>query len=335
MDEMSSGLAPTGTRRNQRIATLVLAFVCLVWGSTFLLMKIGTGRLTPLFGPGNDVAVTAYFLFVRFGLAAVLMPVLIPASIRRLDRQAWFQGLWLSLVMTTGFVLQVFGLTQPDLPPSQSAFLTSLYVVAAPIIAAIALRQKPTLGVLIGLPLALLGAGFIAGPPTGGLSLGAWASVACAVVFGGHIVLTDVATRRADPLAITFTMLLFSALWSLLLLLAAPGGLATLTPDMTARVFTDMPFLLTAGVCAVLATVVALSALNRWQKELSPSRAGIIYTGEPVCAAVFSVAAGIERVNGWLFFGAAMILVANLCTEFVGGRRVSSRSRRAVHPRTP
>ena len=48
-----------------------------------------------------------------------------------------------------------------------------------------------------------------------------------------------------------------------------------------------------------------------------------------------SVAAGIERVNGWLFFGAAMILVANLCTEFVGGRRVSSRSRRAVHPRTP
>ncbi len=330
MDEPTPQQAPRSTQRNQRIATLALGVVCLVWGSTFLLMKIGTGRLAVHFGAETPIAITAYFLFVRFFLAAVLMPLLVPVCVRRLDRQAWIQGLWMSLVMTAGFVLQVFGLTQPDLPPSQSAFLTSLYVVAAPIVAAIALRQRPTLGVLIGLPLALLGAGFIAGPPTGGLSVGAWATVACAVVFGVHIVLTDVATRRADPLAITLTMLVFSALWTLLLLLGAPGGVAMLAPAKTVQVFTDVPFVLTAVACAVLATVVALSVLNRWQKELSPSRAGIIYTGEPVCAAVISVVAGVEQVNGWLFFGAGMILASNLCAEFIGRRSARTKVRRVA-----
>ncbi len=328
MHAASPSSPPEGTRRAQRIATVVLGSVCVIWGSTFLLMKIGTGALLEALPAGGEVAAAAFFNAVRFGLAAALMPVLVPSSVRRLDRAAWKQGFLLSLVFTLGFLLQTFGLTQPDVPPSQSAFLTSMYVVATPIIAAIALRRWPPVGVLVALPLAVVGAGFISGPPSGGLSLGAWATVACAVAFGGHIVLTDHATRRADPLGITLAMLLFAAVETTGALLLTPGGVATLSPGFLARVLADPGFVVPVLLCATLATVLAVSLLNRWQKELDPSRAGLVYTGEPVCAALISVAAGFDAVDGWLLFGAAMILLANLAAELLGRRRDRPRPRR-------
>lgn len=182
-----------------------------------------------------------------------------------------------------------------------------MYVVATPIIVALTARRWPSRGVLIALPLA--------------------------VAFGGQIVLTDHATRRADPLGITFTMLLFAAVETAIALVVVPGGLATLRPAFLSAAFSDLGFVVPVLLCATVATVLAVSLLNRWQKEADPSRAGVLYTGEPVCAALISVAAGYDRVGGWLLFGAGMILLANLAAELIGRRRrpagISASSRRS------
>lgn len=304
--------------RTRRIATLALTSVCVFWGATFLLMKLGTRAISDAMGPNWKVAGGAFFLFVRFALASALMPLLIPASVKRLSASAWKYGFGISLVFSAGFMLQIFGLSQEDLPPGQSAFLTSLYVVSTPILSALLLRKAPSAGVLLGLVFATLGAAFIAGPPEGGLSVGAWATIGCAVAFGGHIVMTDSYTRKTDPLALTFTMLVFSTLWMGLIMAATPQGLSRLQPDSLAALFGDGRFIVSVTLCAVLATVIALSVLNRWQKELSPSRAAIVYTSEPVFAALISILFGEEHFTGWLFFGAAMILLANLSAEFIG-----------------
>jgi drug/metabolite transporter (DMT)-like permease len=304
-----------------RLAILLLASVCLFWGMTFLLMQIGTERIREVVGTTDRVGPSAFFLVVRFVIAAALMPLVLPRSVRRLSREAWKQGLLLSLPFSLGFILQVVGLSQPDVSPGQSAFLTSLYVVGTPIIDALARRRRPTLGVLLGIPLATLGAAFMQGPPRGGLSLGAWLTVGCAVVFAVHILVTDYSTRRADPLAITLTTLLFSAAWIALGLALTPGAAAVVRVDRLPALFLDPRFAATEVLCAVLATVVALSVLNRWQKELDPSRAAIVYTLEPVFASVISLIAGRDRLSGWLFFGAGMILLANLSAELVGKRR--------------
>jgi len=124
-------------------------------------------------------------------------------------------------------------------------------------------------------------------------------------------------------MALTFTTLCISAGWMLVALLATPGGAATLRPALLGRLLLDPVFAGAIAVCGLLATVAALALLNRWQKELSPSRAAIVYTSEPVFATLISIAAGRERLTGWLFFGAAMILAANLAAELIGRRRGS------------
>lgn len=287
-------------------------------------MKLGISGLKEVYGNSNLLAVGALFLLARFLLSLLLMPLLIPRSIRALDASAWKLGFWLSIVFSAGSLAQVFGLAHEALQPGQSAFLTSLYVVATPLIGAAIYRKLPPAGVMIGLPFALVGAAYIAGPIDGGLSVAAWSTVLCAAIFGGHIMLTDYATRRADPMAITFTMLVFSTLWMGLALVLAPGGAAMLDLDRLARACTQTAFLPTLIPCAVFATVIALAVLNRWQKELHPSRAAIVYTMEPVFAAMISVSWGSESLTGWLVFGAAMILVANFAAGLIARRPASN-----------
>ncbi len=302
-------------RRTRLIATLALTVVCIFWGATFLWMKQGTDALQALHGHDRPAAIGALFLFWRFLLASVLMPVFVPRSLRRLDRAAWKWGFLLSLPFTAGFLLQIFGLTQPDLQPSQSAFLTSLYVVTTPILAALIYRRMPARGVLVGVVLAVVGAAYIQGPPQGGLTIGAWATLGCAVTFGGHILLTDYGTRRADPLAITLVMFLCATLFCGMAVLVAPGGMGLIQPDALAATLQDPEVWRTLLLCATFASVLAISVLNRWQKELPPSRAAIVYTAEPVFASVISVLAGRDVVTWWLVFGATMILLANLVAE--------------------
>lgn len=315
--------------RRRRLATMILTAVCLFWGATFLLMKLGTQSVFAVFGSDWKVAGGAFFLLVRFALAAAMMPLFIPQSVRRCDKAAWKNGFWLSMVFAGGFLLQIFGLTQDDVPAGQSAFLTSLYVVSTPVLSSIILRKWPSRGVMLGVALATIGAAFIKGVPETGLSIGAWATIGCAVVFGGHIVLTDVFTRRSDALALTFTMLVWSTLWMALALALSPDAARALDASRLGALFSSTMFWVTELLCAFLATVLALSMLNVWQKELSPSRAAVVYTSEPVFATLLSLGAtaiigGIipqeahEHFSWWLVFGAAMILLANLSAEFVG-----------------
>jgi drug/metabolite transporter (DMT)-like permease len=326
---METQSVPGASRR--RMATLFLTAVCIFWGSTFLLMKLGTQAVFEVFGPEHKAAGGALFLLVRFAIAAALMPLVLPQSFKRVDKAALWRGFWLSTVFAGGFLLQVYGLTQDDVPPGQSAFLTSLYVVSTPLLSSLLLRKRPSVGVMLGVALATVGAAFIKGVPQGGLSAGAWATIACAVVFGGHIVMTDALTRKSDPLALTFTMLVWSTLWMALALALAPGGGAYLDMSRLSLLAQSPLFWITELLCATLATVLALSILNVWQKELSPSRAAVVYTSEPVFAAMISLgatsalgawlpAAAHEKPSWWLVFGAAMILLANLSAELVGRR---------------
>jgi drug/metabolite transporter (DMT)-like permease len=317
-----SEVAAQPERSRKRAAVGALLVVCVIWGSTFLLMEAGTDALRDCYG-AEPLANGAHFLAVRFVLAAVAMPLLLPGCLR-VDRAAWRHGFWLSVVFSGAFLLQIYGLGQDDVRPSQSAYLTSLYVVATPLLAAVLHRRMPPLGVLLGVPLAVLGAAFIAGPPTGGLSAGAWATLACAVLFGAQILMTDYSSRRVAPAVLTFTMLALSALWMLLALVVAPGGAARLASRSMLCPLSSPVFVGTELVCALLATVLVVWLFNRWQKELHPSRAALIYTTEPVFAAVISIAAGRDRVTGWLLFGSAMILAANLVAELAGTRKAAS-----------
>jgi len=78
----------------------------------------------------------------------------------------------------------------------------------------------------------------------------------------------------------------------------------------------DMGYLIPLALCGFFGSFVALAALMRYQKEITPVRAALVYAFEPVWAAVISLAMGLEGDPSiWLFIGAGSLLLGNLIIE--------------------
>lgn len=304
-----------------RMAIAMLLLVCLIWAGAFIGLEVGPRPLQELEGAPDRIAVSAFFLASRFGLAALLLPLVMPAALKHLNRRNLLSGAALGLCFSMHLLTQLVGMSFPDMQPGQAAFLTALFVVFAPLIALVFQGRKPRMGVLLGVPFAALGAMFIGGPPESGLTLAAWLNILAALIYAIQIVVTDVVTRRGDGLSQTFAMIVACTLICGAAFALAPGSGDLVEHPGLGAALTDARFWGAEMYLALVSTVIALALVNRWQREISPNHAAILYTSTPVFAALMSLAAGLEPFSLWLVFGAGMILVANLSAEFIGRTR--------------
>ena len=210
-----------------------------------------------------------------------------------------------------GFVFQMIGLD--GITPAVSAFLTSLYVIFTALIVVVWKKYVPTYTILFGILLATFGAGYIQGPPELHFDLEEWLTVLCALMFAGHIIATDVVTKRSSPIAVTFTSILLSALICFLVSIVYvslnPGELQII------GLLTDSKFLIPLILTAVFGTFIALTLVNYFQKLLDPVRASVLYALEPVWATILAIGFGMEKFTLWLILGGSALVVGNIIAE--------------------
>jgi drug/metabolite transporter (DMT)-like permease len=305
------------TERRGWLALLALCVVTVIWGITFCWMKEAQNVARARLGPGHATETVALYLGLRFGIAALVLAFL-PRARRAADAAAWKGGFVLGGLLYAGFLVQMLGLE--EITPAVSAFLTSLYVLFTALLMAWRKHERPGAALLAGALLATLGAGLIRGRPEIDLHTGELLTVVGALVFAVHILATDRVTRTNDALAVTLTCFVWVTLLSGLTfaavqLLGAGSDAAHLCELLEARAFLE-PLLL----AALVATVIALSLMNLFQKQIDPLRAAIIYAIEPLWALFFGVWRGLDTLSGWLWIGGALLLAGNLVAE-LGPRR--------------
>ncbi|HUR28628.1 MAG TPA: DMT family transporter [Planctomycetota bacterium] len=326
MSSSSDIVQPVAGPALRRRALIAMLSVTVIWGWTFVWMKqsglagdawlrthapqSAAGGASPYAGLFVHVGA---FMLLRFSLAAILLAMLSRRARAGLDGQAWRGGLMLGGLLFLGFFLQMFGLA--SVSASVSAFLTSLYVVCTAAITAALARRAPPPRLMAGALLATLGAAWIGGPPQIAFGAGEWLTIASALVFAVHIVATDRVTKRVDPLAVTLTSFLVIAAGSLCA--TAVGFASRDTPQISdlAALFGDGEFTVPLLCSSFFATLIAISLMNVFQRELDPVRAAIVYAIEPVFAALISISLGMEQPNRWLFLGGGALLAGNLVAE--------------------
>lgn len=275
--------------RSRTRAIVALFVVTLIWGGTFTWMKQANDALDRRLGTGEVAFGLAAFLAVRFGIAALCMLV-VPRARAGLSRASWRAGAILGLPLLVGFGLQMTGLR--EVTPAVSAFLTSLYVVFTAAITAWIARRRPGPGLLLGALLATAGAALIRGRPQLGFTAGEALTLASALAFGIHILLTDRLTRRFDPLALSVTSFAVVAIGAGAVALAFAGGVE---PDRLAALAHDREMVVALACMTVLGTIVALTLMNVYQRELDPVRAAILYALEPIWASIIRSRGRIRR----------------------------------------
>ncbi len=303
-------MSPLARRRR---AVLALLAVTILWGCTFVWMKQSLDAAEHRLGHPGGASVVSMYVGVRFLIAAVLIAFW-PRARAGLDRGAWGGGAVLGALLYSGFLLQMLGLEHVS--PPVSAFLTSLYVVFAAIISAAIHRARPHGPFLIGVVLATLGAGFIEGPPHLTFGLAEWLTVASAFIFALHILATDRYTKDHAPIPVTLAMFVCTAVLSTagFAVTMLRGGSPSF--DALGALLHDPGFVRPLLLSTVFATVLALTLMNQFQRELDPVRAAILFALEPIWTTLIAIVAGFGRPGFWLWVGGSALVAGNLIAEW-------------------
>jgi drug/metabolite transporter (DMT)-like permease len=277
------------------IAAVALLSVTAAWGSTFFLVKDVVTRIPP-----------ADFLVVRFALAAVVLFAVAPHTVRRLSRAQWGHGIALGLVYGLAQILQTVGLAHTS--ASVSGFVTGMYVVFTPLLAAVVLRRR--IGRVTWIAVALATAGLASLSLQGfTLGYGEVITLAGAALYAVHILGLGVWSVGRDALGLSVVQMGTIAL--VCLPFALPGGVTmpSTTGDWVALVY-----------MALIAGALALVVQTWAQAHLPATRAAVIMTMEPVFASGFAIAFGGESLTLRMLLGGALVLGAMYLAE-LGPRR--------------
>ena len=299
-------------------ATIALFIVTIIWGCTFLWLKQALDSAESDTSSQTNVVATL-FVTLRFGLTLPIFLFFNSAIRQNLGNiRSWYDGTILAFFMLGGFVFQMMGLE--GISPAVSAFLTSLYVIFTAIILAYLAGRFQSRSLLFGVVLATIGAGYIQGPPELHYDIAEWLTILCALMFAGHIIFTDIITKRVDPMTVTFTSISVSTLMALFLL-----NYFMYVNDSEINIYSliiKFDFLIPLILSSFFGTYVALSLVNYYQKYIDPVRAAILYALEPVWATIFAVGMGVTDFNFWLLVGGTCLLAGNLIAE-LGNQSVS------------
>jgi drug/metabolite transporter (DMT)-like permease len=283
------------TRRGSLLATGALLLTTASWGSTFFLTKELLERVP-----------TLDYLAVRFTIAGLVMFAVAHRAVLALPRQVLRRAVVIGGIYGVAQILQTTGLGHTS--ASVSGFITGMYVVCTPLLAAVLLRtpiSRVTWGAVV---LATAGLAVLS---LQGLSVGYGEALTfvAAVLYAFHIVALGAWSTARDALGMSVVQLLVIAV--VCLVATAPDGvvLPASGRDWAAVVYMAM----VAGALALIAQTWA-------QSQLSPTRTAIIMSTEPVFAALFAVLLGGEGLTLRMLLGGALVLAAMLVVE-VGPRR--------------
>lgn len=275
---------------NRRQAVLSLWTTCLIWGAAFPLAKVALRDASPM-----------AFTATRFLVAAV---ILLPA-LRGTSREEWRHGAILGLLLSLGFATQTIGLNLTT--ASRSGFITALYIPIVPIVVWLVDRTLPDRLATIGLFVALTGMALLTHPGDlgAGPNLGDFLTLLCAICFAVHMVATGAFARKFRVERLMMTQIMVSA------------GLTTIaTPLMETPRFDPTPVLLAlVAYEAILASVVALRLQLAAQRVLTPTYTALVYTLEPVVAAVTSMVITGDRLTALQWGGGVLIGLGSLFPE--------------------
>jgi drug/metabolite transporter (DMT)-like permease len=287
-------------------ADWALLAVSFIWGGAFVVVKEALAGVSPLL-----------FLALRFSAAAVLLAILLRKRLSSGPALAWCGdwrgGLTAGTLLFLGYALQTAGLEKTT--ASRSAFLTSLYIVLVPLLAAFVKQGRPRPVEIAGVSLAAAGTAILT-TQGANWARGSWSlnpgdalTVMSALAFAGHILAVAHYSRSMSYERLALYQISGVALISWL-------SLPTLE---TPRIVWSRPVIGAIAATALLATTLAFLLYTWAQRHTSATRAALIFATEPIFAGLIAWRWPGENWSVESAVGAALILSGIVLVELKPG----------------
>lgn len=268
-----------------RLAPWALLLVSAAWGLAFVVMKDAIEKQS-----------VNSFLFSRFLVAVIAMVLLKPSVLKSINREILKKGFIAGLFLASGYILQTFGLALTG--AAIAGFITGLYVVATPVIAAVLLKVRITAFTWACVAMATIGLALLS-LKGWNLGLGEFLVFLCAIAFAAHIIALSRWSNGLDVYAMTIVQLATCALLT---------GVISFAQGYEAPV--DLSGWLVVLYTAVICTAVAFVVQTWSQAHMSATKVAVILTMEVVFAALFAVIFGGESIAIRALLGGVLVVAA-------------------------
>lgn len=289
------------------LARAALVFMTLLWGATFVIVKESL----------NDIS-SMLFITLRFGLASVILVVLMIIYKIKFDKRTLKPGIFLGVLLFIIFITQTIGLKYTT--ATNSGFITGSSVVMVPFVQIIVQKKNPHKSAVIGCILVFLG---VLSLSSGGNSISSFLSefgtrfnlgdgltLLCAVFCAVHIVYIGILSRDYNNWLLLLIQLIVVAVLSLMFSFLFSGV-------NIEQVRINLSNYLIFGILytAIFTTLITIGLQLKYQKYVTPTQAGIIYSLEPLFAAIFAFFLLNEKIGMFGWIGCALIFLGLIISE--------------------
>ncbi|WP_319478656.1 DMT family transporter [Marispirochaeta aestuarii] len=285
--------------QQNRKAELVLLFVTLLWGATFIATKQGLRSAPPVF-----------FLGLRFLIAALLLLPICYRELKKITPAIFKRGLVLGVLMFTGYAFQNASLVYTT--AGKSALITYFFALIVPFLQ-IPFTGKPlSRGNIIGLVIVVGGLVLLNLPSEGGVNFGDILAFGSAVSYAFFIIFLDRYGRHGSVPVLTFLQFALTAVFSFILSGIIESGPLILDANLVWSLF----------YLSFFGSFICLLLMNLYQRYVTPVKAVIIYAMEPVFAVLFAMIFLAEFFTPSEWAGAGLVIAGVILSDLYKDRKM-------------
>ena len=266
-----------------------LVLTTFFWGGSFLFTKIGLSSIPP-----------QIFVLIRFCLATLIMLMVFARRLNKLDAGTVKRGMIVGTALGLTNLSFVFGVQGTSI--SRAGILNNLFVLFIPVITGIFWRDKIGRVNMAGIILAVVGIWLLATGGEQGFNRGDLISTFCAFMIAGHIITVSKVLKDDDVFLVSLVQ------FATVAVIAAVACLLLPLPPFKVTQAAAMSVV----YCAIFPTIFCFTLQNAYQRYVTPTRAGLVYTLDPVWSLLAGFLVLSERLNAMEWLGCGIIFVAVL-----------------------
>ena len=279
-------------RKVEVVASIILAVVALVWGTTYAVIKDTLSVVQPF-----------SLMMFRFGFSALILSLMYLKKFKAIKSVDLKRGIIIGIFMFLAFYFLIVSIRFTT--ASKFSFIVGAYVLIVPFLSWIINKTKLDRYAIVGAILATIGLAFLTMEK--GAIFNLWDLVAgcCSFFFAAHMIAIEKYSGDSDPILLTIIQFITTAVLFIILTGVKEGYNFTVLPEIK----------WTLGYLVIISTIIPFAIQNIVQRYISSTSTALILTLQSAFGSIFAVYYLDERMTKQMIIGCLLIFIAIVFQE--------------------
>ena len=279
-------------RKVEVVASIILAVVALVWGTTYAVIKDTLSVVQPF-----------SLMMFRFVFSALILSLMYLKKFKTIKSVDLKRGVIIGIFMFLAFYFLIVSIRFTT--ASKFSFIVGAYVLIVPFLSWVINKTKLDRYAIVGAILATIGLAFLTMEK--GAIFNLWDLVAgcCSFFFAAHMIAIEKYSGDSDPILLTIIQFITTAVLFIILTGIKEGYDFTVLPEIK----------WTLGYLVIISTIIPFAIQNIVQRYISSTSTALILTLQSAFGSIFAVYYLDERMTKQMIIGCLLIFIAIVFQE--------------------